>query len=286
MSKGSHLKAAQGQFSSAQIEASITSLWLLLSLLAYPYSSVAQLAIDVSDITLEPNQPDQVVEVILENDGSPLPVTGIGLNVQVTDTGPMLAGSIAGPKISHVDVFAGTIFENNNNGTSGAGAFDGGQLFSTGTLTRTGTVEIPPSFSTLASITFDTTGFFDGDYTFTFDTLNGSVFYTTSGHDIQVEPGPSGMLSIRSPREPATEVEVPALEIGYDALGQLMLTLPNGSSPNGQLQIREQLHGSPWRDVEPNDPNIVHDPESAPRWQLTPRGAANFFRWVPNTSSP
>ena len=259
-------------------------MWLILTLVANPFHSAAQLAIDHSDFTLEPDQADQLVTVSLVNDGEPVPVTGIGFNVQVTDSGPSLAGSIPGPKISHVDVFSDTIFDSNNNGASGTGAFDGGQLYSTGTLTRSGTVEIPSAFSIIASITFDTTGFFDGEYTFTFDTLNGGVFYTSIGSDIQVASGPPGTLSIRPKNEP--ELATPPLEIGWNANGEFVLALPTDSFPPGQLLHRERLDQGEWREVKPTNPDIVRESESAHRWRLTPKGASNFFRWAPQEPSP
>ncbi len=173
----------------------------LVSLVGFSGAHAAVI-VDLPDLNLIPNTAGQSFELTVSNDGGGVDVTGIQLNLQVADGGAEAGGSTDGPSITAVDIFTGTIFENNNNGLTGGIAVP--QIFAGGTLTSSGTVQIPNGSSTLASVTFDTTGFSSGIFTYTVEnTLNGSMKYTTSGADLFPTFG-SGSLTVSPVPEPST----------------------------------------------------------------------------------
>lgn len=142
----------------------------------------------------------------LLNTGADLEVTGISFNLQVADTGPDLAGAVDGPEITGVDLWTGTPFQDNNNGMSGTGAFAGGQLWNTGTLTSSGTTTLPTGGSLAATLSFDATGFDSGVFDITLDTLNEGIIYTTTGADIDVVVTDGTLTIVPEPQEYALMV--------------------------------------------------------------------------------
>ncbi len=150
-------------------------------------AAVNSLTIDLPELNLNPNEANQSFDITIANGGAALAVTGIGFNIQVADGGPSIpapnTGTIDGPEITAVDVFTGTAFASNNNGPGGTGGIVGGQFFERTTLTSSGTVEIPSGTSKIATVTFDTTGFFNGTFDLTMNTLNGPTKFTTTGGD-------------------------------------------------------------------------------------------------------
>ena len=139
--------------------------------------------IDLPEIDMLPDTPGQTFDVFIQNGGAPVQVTGIGFNVQVADGGPPAGGVTAGPSITAVDIFTGTIFASpNNNGPGGAGQIVP-QVYERGTLTPSGTVSIPTGFSKIATVTLDTSGFSSGIFSLTLDTVNGLTKYTTLSGD-------------------------------------------------------------------------------------------------------
>jgi hypothetical protein len=155
----------------------IVACWMALS-----GSWPAGVLIDLPEISLLPNTTNQSLDVLVENSGDPLRVTGIGFNLQVADGGPAAGGLILGPAITSVDLMSGTIFASNNIGLSGSGSIVP-QIYERGTLTASGSVSLPSGRSKLATIILDTTGFSSGTYVLTLNTLNGPTKYTTLGSD-------------------------------------------------------------------------------------------------------
>ena len=179
-----------------------TFITLCAAALLFPISkSEAQIMIvDLEDLSLLPNRPGQSFDLFVQNNGEAFPVTGIGFNLQVADGGPEAGGSIDAPGISSVDIFSGTPFESNNNGTSGSGSIRP-QIFELGTLTDAGTVDIPTGKSKLATVVFDTTGFSSGTFTYTMDTRNGPFKYTTPAGDFFPALGDGNLTVVPEPSE-------------------------------------------------------------------------------------
>ncbi len=173
----------------------------LIALILGWTSTQATVLVDLPDLNLLPNTAGQTFDLFVSNDGANVDVTGIQLNLQIADGGPEAGGSTDAPSLTSVDIFGGTIFENNNNGLTGGIAVD--QIFAGGTLTSSGTVAIPNGSSKLASVTFDTTGFSSGSYSYTVEnTLNGSMKYTTGGADLFPSFG-GGTLTVSPVPEPS-----------------------------------------------------------------------------------
>ena len=63
--------------------------------------------IDLPDLLLQPNTPNQSFDLFVQNGGTPFAVTGILTETQVADGGPEAGFSIDGPSISNVDVITG-----------------------------------------------------------------------------------------------------------------------------------------------------------------------------------
>jgi len=144
----------------------------------------AALVINVGSVLLQPNAPDQLVVFSIRNTGVVgVDVAGISFFIQVADGGPEApGGSILGPHITGVDILTGTSFAANNVGQTDAGSLP--QLANWTTITSSGHVTLVGLSSiTLASVTFDTTGFSDPQ---TWDlklggTLGGPTLYFVEG---------------------------------------------------------------------------------------------------------
>lgn len=126
----------------------------------------------VGNYNLVENTPNQMVQIFVSGGQS---VQGLDFSVQVADGGTSLGGTIVAPKITNVDIFSGTIFAGNNN-PSIPGISSNGQYALATTTTAAGTV---PADGLLATLTFDTTGFFATGPVTTFDlklaNLNGGA---------------------------------------------------------------------------------------------------------------
>ncbi len=144
----------------------------------------AQLRIDLPEVSMLPDKANQSFPVYLGPLAEPVLVNGIGFNIQVADGGPDAGGVIDGPTIAFVDIFTGTAFESNNNGSSGSGQIVP-QVYERGTLTHPDkSPEVTlQSGARIATVTLDTTGLSPGTYKLTLNTLNGPTKFTTLGED-------------------------------------------------------------------------------------------------------
>lgn len=143
----------------------------------------AALIIDVGSVGLQPNAANQSVVFSIRNDDVVgIDVAGLSFNIQVADGGPGAGGSVLGPHITGVNILTGTSFAANNTGQTDVGSVP--QFANWTTTTSAGHVTLAGLSSiTLASVTFDTTGFSDPQ---SWDlwlggTLNGPTIYFAEG---------------------------------------------------------------------------------------------------------
>src|SRR5687767_4478610 len=109
---------------------------MLIALISLTTStSRAALSITVGTHTLQPNTPNQTVELSVT--GGDL-VEALNFNAQIADGGPELGGLIDGPVITSADIVTGTIFNNRSTGEQNPGSFP--QLAIRTTTTASGTV--------------------------------------------------------------------------------------------------------------------------------------------------
>lgn len=149
-------------------------------------SAQADLVIDLPELSLAYNQPNQTFSLSAQNTGgSAVSLSGLQLELQVADGGPAAGGTLLGPSITEVRLTApGTLFgEVPNTGEAGGGALLP-QIFQRYTSTASGTLSMPTGPSVIATITFDTSGVPPGDYTFAATSLNGPSFFTDAGGPI------------------------------------------------------------------------------------------------------
>jgi hypothetical protein len=135
-------------------------------------ASLSGATITVGQVQLLPNQADQWIDIQVTGGD---PVAGVDLFLQVGDGGPELAtfglpASKAGPKISGVELKAGTIFQNVTDLPANVGS---AQLPQTAvhTLALVGTTASVPAAGTLAKVQIDTTGFFGGSWALRLDNV-------------------------------------------------------------------------------------------------------------------
>lgn len=121
----------------------------------------------VGSHNLQPNQPDQTVQIFVS--GGDL-VAGVNFYIQTANGGPEAEAegwippgtAIVAPAITNLDLLTGTIFAENNLGQLGGlppGAYP--QIAFGGTLLASGYV---PADGLLATVTIDTTGFLSGSF--------------------------------------------------------------------------------------------------------------------------
>ncbi len=152
-----------------------------LVLAAICSQAVADLILNVGNISLLPNTPGQVVSFSLTNsDFTGILVESFEFNLQVADGGPGVGGVIVAPTITTVDLATGTIFSLNNTGTQNNGIAP--QMAAYSILTSSNTVSIPVGSSQIASVTFDTTGFSTGVWSLLMSsaTINGTTKYVNT----------------------------------------------------------------------------------------------------------
>lgn len=179
----------------------VKSLLTAAALTAAALPASAQLVAELGDVTLQPNQSGQIVDIFVENLSSS-PVLGIdafNFVLQVND-------ALSGPKIQSVDLLTGTSVFNTGNFTQ-AGPIGGSTDWIAGfNLDSDGhhPTTIPGnSLTLLARVTFDTTGILASmgplplsvaDTLYTLNALSGNsttvVFSSTTGGTITVVPEP------------------------------------------------------------------------------------------------
>ncbi len=170
---------------------------LCVLLLTLPVN--ASLIVRAGDHELAPNTANQIIEILIEGQGSENTLQGINLNIQIAD-------GFTGPKITDVDVVGpGTVFASpNNNGQAGGKITD--QIWGgVGTISPT-PLTVGAANSVLAKVTIDTTGFFPGSNPWEFKllgTLNGdSTLLGTTGSErfvdgsLSVVPEPASILTL------------------------------------------------------------------------------------------
>jgi len=136
----------------------------------------AQLAITVGDIPLNAGQAGQTFDLLVVNSGnSDVSVGGVQLNIQIDVPGGQ---SQTRPKMTAIDIFTGTVFENDNSGPIGGQVND--FQWEIGTI---GNFNPPDPFlpanspSKVATITFDTTGVSPGNWIVSLSTAAGPTTY-------------------------------------------------------------------------------------------------------------
>jgi len=175
------------------------ALFAIAAVFSLVTAACAQPVVVLGSHDLRENASGQTIQIFVSGGDA---VQGMNFNVQVADGGPeagAFGGTIDGPAITNVDIFTGTIFESNNTGQAGSGSIVP-QVYHAATTTSTGTVS---ANGLLATITFDTTGFFFMDPVHSWDlvssnTLNGPMDFgpipaTISDGTINVVPEPASM---------------------------------------------------------------------------------------------
>ena len=169
----------------------------LLALFGAGLAAHAALILDLPDLTLQPNQANQVFTFSVQNDGASVLLTGVQLELIVGDGDVAIGGSGGAPAFQAVSLLAaGSLFAANNTGDRGAGNFaadfppDGlRQLFQRLTSTSSGTVTLNPGTFDLATVTFDTTGIAPGVYSWSAaGSTNGASFFTDTSPGGVVNP--------------------------------------------------------------------------------------------------
>lgn len=134
----------------------------------------AALILDVGNFSLLPNQANQLRVFQVENTGgAPVETLGIQFNIQIADG----SASVVAPTITLVDILTSTIFQNDNNGQGGA--MDTVHRWEVNTLENITPPKpsVPTGFSTVATVTFDTTGFSAGTWSLSLTTPAASTAY-------------------------------------------------------------------------------------------------------------
>ncbi len=160
-------------------------------------NALADIIIDVGSHNLAPNTPGQ--QILIRVTGGEQ-VQGLDFNVLVADGGSQLGGNIEGPAITKTDIILGTIFQENNTGVQDLGVFFR-QFDARSTTTASGTVVAD---GVLATLTIDTTGFFQGTFDLILSNtpngptdlprLNNGVAVRITDGTIHVVPEPGSFL--------------------------------------------------------------------------------------------
>lgn len=162
--------------------------WLsLLAFFGAGLGARAAVIIDLPELTLLPNQANQVFTISVQNDGASVFLTGVQLELILGDGDIVIGGSGGAPAFEEVSLLAaGSLFAGNNTGDRGAGNFaaafppDGlQQMFQRLTSTASGTVTLGIGTFDLATVIFDTTGIDPGDYSWSAATAPNGISYFT-----------------------------------------------------------------------------------------------------------
>ena len=150
----------------------------------------------VGEHELLANTADQLIEIMVHGGD---PVQGVNLRLQVADGGthPDAGGSIDGPKISSIDLVAGTIFDGNH--TSQNSLLSLPQVWVQSITTANSTVAAD---GVLATVMIDTTGFLEGEFDlWAGNTLDGATDFAgipaeiTEG-SIRIVPEPASLFGL------------------------------------------------------------------------------------------
>lgn len=165
----------------------------------------AALVITIGEIALEPDTPGQERALTVTNTGqTSIPTSAVILNLQI-------AGGWAeaeAPKITAVDILASTIFEEDNFGETGGLVNERRVEIFTLDNGAEPTPSLPVGLSTLATVTFDTTGFFEGSWNLSLTTPAGPTTHIDPYTINPIETALSdGTVSIRE--EPGFESPLP-----------------------------------------------------------------------------
>jgi hypothetical protein len=194
---------------------SLKTAMALAGLLQCAALSHGQLFVDLPDLVLSPSA-NQNFDLFINNSGSPIQVEGLKVTLIVEDGGALDGISPpSGPQITGLDLLTGTLFEANNNGHLGFGAFPGGQVFEQDTITASGFVTLASGSSKFATVTFDATGWAPGTYDYTFYDDNEAIKFTPEGSLVGgSQPSYAGGTLTVVPEPGST-----ALVVGFICLG-------------------------------------------------------------------
>ena len=208
----------------------------LLSLCGVPAAHGAALTFIADDIVLRTDDALQEVTLYLVNEGAPVAVAGLELNLQVGDGGPELAdfgGNFDGPTLRSINVISGTPFAGVAVQTSTDHSFP--QLWVESLHIDSGTVTIPTVTDRslpFARVTLDATGIASGGENWSLkliETLNGPTsFFDSWGNPIAVS-APSSEVEITVVPEPG--VWVSAVSCLLFAVGTQLRKRRTFSSP-------------------------------------------------------
>jgi len=236
--------------------------------LAAPLPAVAVPKVDVGTHYLQPDTPGQVVEIYVT--GGDL-VQGINFYVMVANGGPEMeeygeiepGTGILGPAITDLDILTDTIFDGNNTGRWNTPDPTLRQVAIDGTTTLSGHVVAE---GLLARVTLDTTGFHEGNFSFSLSAFGEQTDFAGVPIDIT-----DGWLIIESGQTPPPNWRPPTANAGRDrqvAGGSVVELAGSGSSPDG-LPLTYK-----WRQVD--GPPVVLTGSSSPTATFTaPNGVVN-----------
>ena len=223
-----------------------------------PLGAQAALVISGGSIELEPDTPDQAFPIQVFNSGSPLPVRGLQLNIEIGDSASQMA-----PVIADVELLSGTVFETDNTGQGGG--MDTSSRFEVSVLEnpRAPIPELPSGDSLAATIVFDTTGLFSGSWRLEFTTPAGPTAYLgESGRpeDALLVPG---SVTIRE-NQPAPWQPAPRL-VWSEGTRYFEMTVPEAVS----IEASAELSTDSWRILDGAEfirigPTTVRIPVDAP----------------------
>jgi hypothetical protein len=173
--------------------------WLagLLAFLVAALTARAALFLDLPDLTLQPNQANQIFTISIQISDASVQLTGVQLELIIGNGDVAVGGSGGAPAFQAVSLLAsGSVFAGNNTGDRGAGNFAANfppnglrQVFQRLTSTSSETVTLSPGTFDLATVTFDTTGIGPGVYSWSAATSpNGLSFFTDTSQGGKVNP--------------------------------------------------------------------------------------------------
>ncbi len=177
-------------------------LFILTIMLSSAVMSQANIVFSVPDTELLPNAASQTLWIHVSNEGQPVSLLGLGLNIQIADGGPAAGGVITGPEITNVDLFSPAfLFGSNNNGQGGSGSLLP-QIYEAATLTESGSIQLGVGTFVVGSITLDATGLslYGQTWDITLHSLNGtSELFGIDGNPLSVLFRPALLTMVPEP---------------------------------------------------------------------------------------